>query len=148
MTPEEQRRLVEAFWIAAAVSALAAWPIYRGLLALRSRQTVSEYAPETHRAKQGTPTMGGLIPLVGFFAAWIAVAAPSQAPLVVLVLGFATIGFLDDFLVPRMKPGARGLGWKPKLALQVAAVALVLWLEMASRAASGSSCASDSGRSE
>lgn len=127
MNLEVQCQLVTAFWLALGVSGLAAWPVYRMLLALRSRQTVSEFAPETHQAKQGTPTMGGLIVLVGFLAAWLLIS-PSL-PLVVLVVGFGLVGFLDDFVVPRLKAGARGLGWKPKLLLQVIVALGALWLD-------------------
>ncbi|HRI44910.1 MAG TPA: phospho-N-acetylmuramoyl-pentapeptide-transferase [Fimbriimonadaceae bacterium] len=127
MSADEQKQVVSAFWVALGVSALAAWPIYRMLLALRSRQAVSEFAPETHQLKQGTPTMGGLIVLTGF-PAGILLMAPSL-PLVLLVVGFGVIGFLDDFVVPRLKVGSRGLGWKPKLLLQVFVATGALWLD-------------------
>jgi phospho-N-acetylmuramoyl-pentapeptide-transferase len=39
----------------------------------------------------------------------------------VLILGFAAVGFADDFLVPKMKPGSRGLHWAPKLGLEIGA---------------------------
>lgn len=125
MTPDETHLILRSFWVSLGTSAIMAWPLYRMLLALRSRQTVSEYAPESHQAKQGTPTMGGLIVLVGFLAGVLA-GAPDTS-LIALVLGFAAIGFLDDFVVPRCKPGARGLGWKPKLVLQLLTAGAVLW---------------------
>jgi phospho-N-acetylmuramoyl-pentapeptide-transferase len=36
-----------------------------------------------------------------------------------VIVGFALIGFLDDYLVPRFVPGKRGLDWLPKLGLQI-----------------------------
>ncbi len=108
-----------------AASAVAGPLIYRGLLALKSRQIVSEYVPE-HRAKQGTPTMGGLIVLAGLLAAGLLV--PDTPPAwFVLIVGFGLIGFLDDFVVPRVQKGKRGLGWIPKLVMQFA-VAIVAGL--------------------
>ena len=118
------------------VSAVFAYPIYRLLLKLNSRQTISEFVPESHQKKQGTPTMGGLIVAVGFLVSyWVTTfnmyAAPSDTFAVVplLYIGFALIGFVDDYVVPRMKAGKRGLGWKQKILMQVVvatACALIL----------------------
>jgi phospho-N-acetylmuramoyl-pentapeptide-transferase len=93
------------------------------LLAIRSRQTVSQYVEE-HSHKQGTPTMGGLILIVGLAAAFLSwlgnESLSSWVPQAfVLLLGFGAIGFIDDFLVPRWMSGKRGLGWTPKLAMQL-----------------------------
>lgn len=124
------RVLFLVFLCGLAASAVVAWPIYRTLLAVKSRQIVSQYVPE-HAKKQGTPTMGGLIIVAGFLL-WILVLAildPSSVsdsvfrPLVVsawLVFSFGFIGFADDFIVPRMIRGKRGLGWKQKLGMELA----------------------------
>jgi phospho-N-acetylmuramoyl-pentapeptide-transferase len=106
-------------------SAVAAPLVYRILLRLGSRQTVSQHVPE-HAEKQGTPTMGGLIVLVGVAAALVGGFVPGTAPIAALLLGFGLVGFLDDFLVPRWMPGKRGLGWMPKLGLEFAAVGAAL----------------------
>ncbi len=103
------------------VAAIVAWPVYRLLLAVNSRQKVAEFVPE-HASKQGTPTMGGLIMLAGIAAGVLAVGRPESLPALLLVAGFGLVGFLDDFVLPRLKPGSRGLGWKPKLLLEVLAV--------------------------
>lgn len=101
------------------LSSSAAAPIvYRALLAAKSRQTVSQHLPE-HAAKQGTPTMGGLIVLIGLAAGMSATWQPVMLPALVIVGVFALVGFLDDFLVPRLWPGTRGLGWAQKLILQL-----------------------------
>lgn len=127
-----------AFWSAFITSALVAYPAYRTLLALKSRQAISQYAPEGHQVKQGTPTMGGLIIVLGMLSgivvAWV-VAADSVKSVpsppfryqvgaafvasIILLLGFALIGFIDDFVVPRLYTGKRGLGWKQKITLQI-----------------------------
>lgn len=124
---------MQAAWVAFFASALAAWPIYRLLLGLESRQTVSPYAPEGHQAKQGTPTMGGLIVLVGILAGLVFLNAREQTPglavVGLLALSFAAIGLLDDFVVPRIRPGVRGLGWKEKLAMQLLAATGALALD-------------------
>lgn len=117
---------MKAFWISLFFSALMARPILIGLRMLKSRQTVSQFAPATHQVKQGTPTMGGIIVIVGMimglvltfpFRAGVATAFAGSALL--LILGFAGIGFVDDFVVPRMIKGKRGLGWRQKIAAQI-----------------------------
>ncbi|MEJ5171582.1 MAG: hypothetical protein WHU10_11385 [Fimbriimonadales bacterium] len=113
------RDAASAFCIALLVAAVLAAPIFRLLLLVKSRQEVSKFAPEGHQKKQGTPTMGGLIILVG---AVVALAVnPGTAVPIGLLLGFGLVGFLDDFVVPRALRGKRGLGWIPKLVLQALA---------------------------
>lgn len=119
-----------AFWVSFLAAALAARPILSALRAMKSRQTVSQYAPETHQVKQGTPTMGGLIVLVGILAGLIYALATGTgenrlllAALLTTIL-FGLIGFVDDFVVPRLMKGKRGLGWKQKILMQVGASVL------------------------
>lgn len=102
-------------------SAIAAPVVYRALLRTNSRQTISAHVPE-HAAKQGTPTMGGLIILIGLLIGMAAVWEANLLPSIVLVLGFGLAGFIDDYVVPKMMAGKRGLGWKQKLLLEVGAV--------------------------
>ncbi|MFQ3587011.1 MAG: hypothetical protein SNJ74_09505 [Fimbriimonadaceae bacterium] len=118
--------------VAFGVSAIAAAPVLRLLIALKSRQTVSRHLPG-HQGKSGTPTMGGLIVVLGLAAAILATPALERS-LLVLVLGFAVIGFWDDFVVPRLWPGKRGLGWKEKLILQFAVTGGWVWLAGAASA--------------
>lgn len=108
-----------AFWTAFAVAALLAKPILATLLSLNSRQTVSVHAPEGHQKKQGTPTMGGLIVVAGALAAMLVTGYRDFAA-VALLVGFALVGFVDDFVVPRRFVGKRGLGWRQKILMQLA----------------------------
>lgn len=129
-----------------AAASIVAYPLFR-LLQKTSSQKVSSYAPDSHQLKQGTPTMGGVISLVGIltgigFAYWnlepasigdgfFAQTATAQAKLIVaslLIVLFALIGFMDDYIVPRFYTEKRGLGWRQKLLMQIVAVALALWL--------------------
>lgn len=111
----------QAFFVALVsfiVASVASPFVNRALVRWKSRQTVSEHVPE-HAVKQGTPTMGGISVLLGLAAAfWFVPRGVVVTPLV-LVAGFAAIGFLDDFVVPRRVANSRGLGWKPKLVLQL-----------------------------
>jgi len=104
-------------------AAISAPVIYRILVHANSRQTVSEHLPD-HAKKQGTPTMGGIIVLIGMLAGIVSVWRPEMLTPLIVVLGFSAIGFVDDFVVPRMMAGKRGLGWRQKLILQIVIVGL------------------------
>jgi phospho-N-acetylmuramoyl-pentapeptide-transferase len=125
-------RLADPFVGALLFAAAGAWPIFRLLQRIGSRQTVSEFIPE-HAKKQGTPTMGGLIILFGLLGAQLAQTSQggeSLAFAAIATTGFALIGFLDDFIVPRSGGGKRGLGWIPKLVLQIAVAGFVPGIAM------------------
>ena len=135
----ELLRLGDIFLISFAVAALAAYPVYKLLIAWKSRQTVSQYAPEGHQKKQGTPTMGGIIIVIGAaggLLAYLLLGDPSRVSpalattqvALILCLGFALIGFLDDFIVPRLIPSKRGLGWKQKILMQILVAGLGMGL--------------------
>jgi phospho-N-acetylmuramoyl-pentapeptide-transferase len=121
--------LVMVFGIGFLTAAVLAYPIFRCLIALKSRQTVSQFVTE-HAHKQGTPTMGGLIILAGGIPAllyWASLVGTKAVASLAIVIGYALIGFVDDFVLPRVKKGSRGLGWIPKLILQIGiALAVVL----------------------
>jgi phospho-N-acetylmuramoyl-pentapeptide-transferase len=90
---------------------------------LAIRQTVREEGPQSHRAKTGTPTMGGLL-ILGALAVPVLLLADPTEPWIWVVAGttfaFGAIGFWDDFL--KVKRGKNlGLRAWEKLALQIAA---------------------------
>jgi phospho-N-acetylmuramoyl-pentapeptide-transferase len=78
-------------------------------------QHIREEGPETHRVKQGTPTMGGLLMLVVATIAFLSMSKYKVPALTVLfvTLGCGAVGFLDDFmkLSNRRSLGLRGR-WK------------------------------------
>lgn len=126
--PKALTEVRDAYWGTLVVAALIAYPVLLLLRTTNSRQIVSEYAPSTHRAKQGTPTMGGIIVVLALVASLsVAPTGPLRLPILAIVLGFALIGLLDDAIVPRCLPGKRGLGWKEKLALQFLVACAALW---------------------
>ena len=92
---------------------------------LRIGQKISIFVGETHRRKEGTPTMGGLIFIVPTVLVTLAliltdkVSYTSNLGIVLLVfIGYACIGFLDDFLSIR-KGDNEGLTVYQKLIMQV-----------------------------
>ena len=75
------------------------------LKSLRIGQRISEYVGETHRKKEGTPTMGGLIFIIPTIVITLGLIITkkidytSNLGIVLLVfIGYTLIGFLDDFL--------------------------------------------------
>jgi hypothetical protein len=124
------------FLAAALATLLLGKPVIGWLAGIRARQTIYAYAPETHRAKEGTPTMGGLLLMLGVvvgLTVWGWQTRETLVPMLVIFAGavwFAFIGLLDDYWIRRWT-GQRGLEWKQKLALQLVAAGLsvyVLWL--------------------
>jgi len=92
---------------------------------LRVGQKISIFVGEAHRKKEGTPTMGGLIFILPTVLATVGliitdkVSYSSNLGIVLLVfLGYACIGFLDDFLSIR-KGDNEGLTTYQKLFMQV-----------------------------
>ncbi len=92
---------------------------------LKVGQTISIFVGENHRKKSGTPTMGGLIFIVPTVITTLGllltnkVSYSSNLGIVLLVfVGYAIIGFLDDFLSIRKKNN-EGLTTYQKLFMQV-----------------------------
>jgi phospho-N-acetylmuramoyl-pentapeptide-transferase len=89
-------------------------------------ETIREDTPERHRAKKGTPTMGGIVILAAIVAStllwvnlqnryvWVAVGA---------TVGFGVIGFVDDLTKLRAR---KGLTARTKLGLQLVVSAAIL----------------------
>lgn len=119
-----------AFVIAAAVSLAIGPKVIEILVRLKLRQTINEDAPERHMEKQGTPMMGGLIillgALVGIAVTWQ--SDPKITAVILLTMGFAALGFVDDYLIAS-KGKSLGLKARQKLFAQfVMAIAFILWV--------------------
>ncbi len=109
-------------FLASAGLGLVLLPILRKL---RLGQKVSIFVGEAHRKKEGTPTMGGLIFIIPTIVATLGlivtdkISYTSNLGIVLLVfIGYACIGFLDDFLSIR-KGNNEGLTVYQKLFMQV-----------------------------
>lgn len=92
-------------------------------------QEVRELTPERHLAKQGTPTMGGILILASALIPYLIFGARtvSSGVVILLVLGSAAIGFADDFIKQRLKRSL-GLSARGKLLLQVPLVAVAVYI--------------------
>lgn len=112
-------------------------PVIQWLKRFGASQTVSTDAPEAHKAKQGTTTMGGLLILLGLTIPVLADVALNpghltELPLLALTLAFGLIGFLDDLLIARRGRNL-GLRAREKLLFQVLfAVGFMWWMSATS----------------
>jgi phospho-N-acetylmuramoyl-pentapeptide-transferase len=97
------------------------WMI-RKLQALRIGQMIREDGPDSHLAKQGTPTMGGILII---FAVTISTLLWSNLTVgyvwltVMVMIGFGLIGFLDDYR-KLTRQNSRGLPGKVRFAAEIA----------------------------
>lgn len=99
--------VLAAFFISVALSPL----MIRYLHKLKFGQFIRGEGPESHLKKSGTPTMGGLIILLGIVIASLFYVKdyPAVIPILFVTLGFGFIGFIDDYIKVVMK---RNLGLK------------------------------------
>ena len=85
---------------------------------LKFGQSIRECGPASHMKKSGTPTMGGLMMLAALvLAVFWGRFTPHVLIALVLTLGHALIGFLDDYIKVVMKRNL-GLTAKQKFLLQ------------------------------
>ncbi len=85
-------------------------------------QTIRDDPPERHRAKAGTPTMGGALILLALVASTLLWSewSNSYVWIVVLVtLGFGGVGFLDDYQ-KAIRKNPKGMSARAKLYWQFA----------------------------
>ena len=105
---------------------------------LKVGQIERDDGPESHLKKQGTPTMGGIIIMLGIVIVTIAAyiyyrtvdieLAKNLLPIFGLTIGFGVIGFIDDFKKLVLK-NTKGL--KPSLkmlGLLIISVAYIMYL--------------------
>jgi phospho-N-acetylmuramoyl-pentapeptide-transferase len=98
---------------------LGPWAI-RKLAALQIGQYIREDGPSSHHQKAGTPTMGGV--LIAFTITvsvllWTNLTSPFIWILLLVVIGYGTIGFMDDYLM-QIKKRSKGLSARAKFMLQ------------------------------
>ncbi len=94
-------------------------------------QPIRTDGPQTHLAKKGTPTMGGLMILISAAAAtllWANWFNPYIWMLLFVLLGFGLAGMLDDYL-KLTRRNTKGVSSRQKLFLQlVVSVIACVWM--------------------
>ena len=83
-------------------------------------QPIREDGPQTHLAKRGTPTMGGLMILIAMVLSlllWMDLTNPFVWACLAVTIGFGAIGFMDDY-DKVTKNSHAGVSGKVRLALE------------------------------
>lgn len=91
-------------------------------------QMVRSDGPQTHLKKRGTPTMGGSLILLSVVVStllWADLSNHYVWMVLSVTVGFALVGFIDDFKKIKEK-GSRGLPGRWKLILQFTITALIM----------------------
>ena len=123
-------RMIVSFAISFLVSYALGKVLIPRLVALKAGQTIKEIGPKWHMSKQGTPTMGGIMFIVGILAAVLLTGfadlrSGRLGALFVFLfsLVFGAIGFFDDYMKVRHHKN-EGLTAAQKFLLQLAAAIL------------------------
>src|ERR1700693_700992 len=108
---------------------LGPWLI-RVLKGWKIGQQIRSAGPQSHQAKSGTPTMGGLLILLAVIVStllWADLKKRYVWMVLIAMAGFGLIGFLDDYLkVVRKK--SEGLLPRYKFGLQILVAVLITWI--------------------
>lgn len=126
-------RLVMAAGLALIITLVLGPLLIPVLRTLKFGQNIRDDGPKRHLKKAGTPTMGGMIFLVGIImSALIAAEQPTSLEMVTMVgitLGYGFIGFIDDFIKVVMH---RSLGLRAyqKLVGQFALAFILMWVSV------------------
>ena len=107
-------------------------PRFIGWLRVRQGkgQPIREDGPQSHLAKRGTPTMGGLMILTSLGVAsllWMDLSNPYVWACIAVTFGFGFIGFLDDWDKVR-KNSHKGVSGRVRLLAEFVIAGLAAWL--------------------
>ena len=93
-------------------------------------QPIRSDGPQSHLAKRGTPTMGGLLILISVSISvllWMELTNPYVWACLLVTAGFGLIGFLDDYDKIK-KAHHAGLSGKTRLALEFLIAGFATWI--------------------
>ncbi len=104
------QQLILAALLAFAITLITGPIVINMLKRLKFGQKVRDDGPQTHLVKAGTPTMGGIMMLLGILVGTMSFTTGSMdfaLPALLVTFAFGLVGFLDDFIKIRKK---RSLG--------------------------------------
>jgi phospho-N-acetylmuramoyl-pentapeptide-transferase len=118
--------------ITALVVGLIIGPRFINMLRVRQGkgQPIREDGPQSHLAKRGTPTMGGLMILTSLIVAmllWMDLSSPFVWACVSVTVGFGLIGFLDDY-DKVSKRSHKGVPGRVRLAMEFVVAGFAAWI--------------------
>jgi phospho-N-acetylmuramoyl-pentapeptide-transferase len=107
-------------------------PRFIGWLRVRQGkgQPIRADGPQTHLAKRGTPTMGGLMILTSMACSiliWMDLRNPYVWACLFVTLGFGAIGFMDDYDKVR-KASTAGVSGRTRLILEFLIAGIASWM--------------------
>jgi len=101
---------------------------------IKANQCESVYLRDSHKSKEGTPTLGGLIFIIStllviFIFVYLNKISLSYTLIIILFtfISYAIIGFIDDFLIIKRKNN-KGLSVSQKLILQIIVAVIFFYL--------------------
>lgn len=92
-------------------------------------QSIRDDGPQTHKKKQGTPTMGGGLILLGVLVPtllWVDITSPLVWAVLIVMFGFGLIGYWDDWLKVSKK-NTKGVKGKVRLFAEFTISAAVIF---------------------
>ena len=127
-------QVILACVICFAITALAGKLLIPELVKLKAGQSIKEIGPTWHMTKQGTPTMGGLMFIIGIGVTVVALGWRGMAQgdfthiyVYLFALVFGVIGYIDDYQKVKNHHNT-GLTAIQKFLLQLAAAVAFLCL--------------------
>lgn len=100
----------------------------------KANQRLNEYLKDTHKTKQGTPTMGGLIfiipTIISYFILYLLGRVNINYNTIIVIftfLAYGLIGFIDDYLIIK-KNNNKGLSEKAKFLMQLILAIIFFYL--------------------
>lgn len=106
---------IEYYLISAIISLVLGPIVIPELRKLKIGQSIRQDGPQSHLAKSGTPTMGGIIFIIATLITMLVFGTKDKKALICIfsTLAFGAIGFVDDYLIvvkktnEGLKPGQK-----------------------------------------